>query len=101
MTCITLEFSPYIHIQLSKDHRLLSHIIRSQYVNCLYDNGLYFQGIFMFVMNIYETGRILNMDGVETTHLHNDLWQISSNAKVCTLNFFKFILMLADLAVLL
>lgn len=39
------------------------------------------KGIFMFVMNIYETGRILNMDGVETTHLHNDLWQISSNAK--------------------
>ncbi|PIK40153.1 hypothetical protein BSL78_23007 [Apostichopus japonicus] len=39
------------------------------------------QGIFMYVMNIYEAGRILNMDGVETSHLHNDLWQMSLNPK--------------------
>ncbi|KAJ8021793.1 Procollagen-lysine,2-oxoglutarate 5-dioxygenase 1 [Holothuria leucospilota] len=39
------------------------------------------KGIFMYVMNIYEAGRILNMEDVETTHLHNDMWQIATNPK--------------------
>ncbi|XP_075462634.1 procollagen-lysine,2-oxoglutarate 5-dioxygenase 1 [Ascaphus truei] len=37
------------------------------------------QGIFMFVTNRQIFGHILSLDNYQTTHLHNDLWQISSN----------------------
>ncbi|XP_062821572.1 procollagen-lysine,2-oxoglutarate 5-dioxygenase 1 [Anolis carolinensis] len=37
------------------------------------------QGIFMFVTNQQPFGHILSLEDYETTHLHNDLWQIFSN----------------------
>ncbi|KAK1157360.1 procollagen-lysine,2-oxoglutarate 5-dioxygenase 1-like isoform X2 [Acipenser oxyrinchus oxyrinchus] len=37
------------------------------------------QGVFMFVSNRHEFGRILSTENCVTTHLHNDLWQIFEN----------------------
>ncbi|MGH0168936.1 UNVERIFIED_CONTAM: hypothetical protein FKN15_075690 [Acipenser sinensis] len=37
------------------------------------------QGVFMFISNRHEFGRILSTENCETTHLHNDLWQIFEN----------------------
>ncbi|KAL4646070.1 procollagen-lysine,2-oxoglutarate 5-dioxygenase 1 [Arapaima gigas] len=37
------------------------------------------QGVFMFVTNRQEFGRILSTENYKTSHLHNDLWQIFEN----------------------
>ncbi|XP_042333915.1 procollagen-lysine,2-oxoglutarate 5-dioxygenase 1 isoform X2 [Sceloporus undulatus] len=37
------------------------------------------QGIFLFVTNQHQFGHILSLENYQTTHLHNDLWQIFSN----------------------
>lgn len=37
------------------------------------------QGIFLFVTNQQPFGHILSLENYQTTHLHNDLWQIFSN----------------------
>uniref|UniRef100_UPI00398EBAFC procollagen-lysine,2-oxoglutarate 5-dioxygenase 1 isoform X1 n=1 Tax=Pristiophorus japonicus TaxID=55135 RepID=UPI00398EBAFC len=37
------------------------------------------QGIFMYVSNRHEFGRIVSVANYQTGHLHNDLWQISEN----------------------
>uniref|UniRef100_A0A8D0A941 Procollagen-lysine,2-oxoglutarate 5-dioxygenase 1 n=1 Tax=Sander lucioperca TaxID=283035 RepID=A0A8D0A941_SANLU len=37
------------------------------------------KGIFMYVTNMHTFGRILSTDNYQTSHLHNDLWQIFEN----------------------
>ncbi|OXB77322.1 UNVERIFIED_CONTAM: hypothetical protein H355_002314 [Colinus virginianus] len=37
------------------------------------------QGVFMYLTNRHQFGHILSLDNYQTTHLHNDLWQIFSN----------------------
>ncbi|KAM4563127.1 procollagen-lysine,2-oxoglutarate 5-dioxygenase 1 [Odontesthes bonariensis] len=37
------------------------------------------QGIFMYVTNMHTFGRILSTENYQTSHLHNDLWQIFQN----------------------
>uniref|UniRef100_A0AAQ5Z0Y6 Procollagen-lysine,2-oxoglutarate 5-dioxygenase 1 n=1 Tax=Amphiprion ocellaris TaxID=80972 RepID=A0AAQ5Z0Y6_AMPOC len=37
------------------------------------------KGIFMYVTNMHTFGRILSTENYQTTHLHNDLWQIFEN----------------------
>ncbi|KAM3824071.1 LOW QUALITY PROTEIN: procollagen-lysine,2-oxoglutarate 5-dioxygenase 1 [Vipera latastei] len=37
------------------------------------------QGVFMFVTNQQPFGHILSLENYQTSHLHNDLWQIFSN----------------------
>uniref|UniRef100_A0A7M4F920 Procollagen-lysine,2-oxoglutarate 5-dioxygenase 1 n=1 Tax=Crocodylus porosus TaxID=8502 RepID=A0A7M4F920_CROPO len=37
------------------------------------------RGVFMFLTNRHSFGHILSLENYETTHLHNDLWQIFSN----------------------
>uniref|UniRef100_A0A8C5HWV4 Procollagen-lysine,2-oxoglutarate 5-dioxygenase 1 n=1 Tax=Gouania willdenowi TaxID=441366 RepID=A0A8C5HWV4_GOUWI len=37
------------------------------------------KGIFMYVTNQHTFGRILSTENYQTTHLHNDLWQIFEN----------------------
>eukprot|EP00062_Callorhinchus_milii_P012786 gi/632960169/ref/XP_007896041.1/ PREDICTED: procollagen-lysine,2-oxoglutarate 5-dioxygenase 1 isoform X2 [Callorhinchus milii] len=37
------------------------------------------KGIFMYVTNRHEFGRILSTTNYQTSHLHNDLWQIFEN----------------------
>nr|XP_006127968.1 procollagen-lysine,2-oxoglutarate 5-dioxygenase 1 [Pelodiscus sinensis] len=37
------------------------------------------QGVFMFVTNQHHFGHTLSLENYQTTHLHNDLWQIFSN----------------------
>ncbi|XP_073172738.1 procollagen-lysine,2-oxoglutarate 5-dioxygenase 1 isoform X2 [Lepidochelys kempii] len=37
------------------------------------------QRVFMFVTNRHQFGHILSLENYQTTHLHNDLWQIFSN----------------------
>uniref|UniRef100_A0A8C8RQX8 Procollagen-lysine,2-oxoglutarate 5-dioxygenase 1 n=1 Tax=Pelusios castaneus TaxID=367368 RepID=A0A8C8RQX8_9SAUR len=39
------------------------------------------QGVFMFVTNQQPFGHILSLENYQTTHLHNDLWQIFSNSE--------------------
>uniref|UniRef100_A0A3Q3JRQ0 Procollagen-lysine,2-oxoglutarate 5-dioxygenase 1 n=1 Tax=Monopterus albus TaxID=43700 RepID=A0A3Q3JRQ0_MONAL len=37
------------------------------------------KGIFMYVTNMHSFGRILSTENYQTSHLHNDLWQIFEN----------------------
>ncbi|XP_072223349.1 procollagen-lysine,2-oxoglutarate 5-dioxygenase 1 isoform X2 [Leuresthes tenuis] len=37
------------------------------------------KGIFMYVTNMHTFGRILSTENYQTSHLHNDLWQIFEN----------------------
>ncbi|XP_048860759.1 procollagen-lysine,2-oxoglutarate 5-dioxygenase 1 isoform X1 [Brienomyrus brachyistius] len=37
------------------------------------------QGVFMFVTNRQEFGRVVSTENYQTQHLHNDLWQIFEN----------------------
>ncbi|KAL3063595.1 hypothetical protein OYC64_000014 [Pagothenia borchgrevinki] len=37
------------------------------------------QGVFMFVTNMQTFGRIVSTETYQTSHLHNDLWQIFEN----------------------
>ncbi|XP_023267266.1 procollagen-lysine,2-oxoglutarate 5-dioxygenase 1 isoform X2 [Seriola lalandi dorsalis] len=37
------------------------------------------KGIFMYVTNLHNFGRILSTENYQTSHLHNDLWQIFEN----------------------
>nr|XP_008165440.1 procollagen-lysine,2-oxoglutarate 5-dioxygenase 1 [Chrysemys picta bellii] len=37
------------------------------------------QRVFMFVTNRHQFGHILSLENYQTTHLHNDLWEIFSN----------------------
>uniref|UniRef100_A0A8C0EB18 Procollagen-lysine,2-oxoglutarate 5-dioxygenase 1 n=1 Tax=Bubo bubo TaxID=30461 RepID=A0A8C0EB18_BUBBB len=37
------------------------------------------QGVFMYLTNRHQFGHILSLENYQTTHLHNDLWQIFSN----------------------
>lgn len=37
------------------------------------------KGIFMYVTNLHSFGRILSTENYQTSHLHNDLWQIFEN----------------------
>lgn len=40
------------------------------------------QGIFMYVTNMHTFGHILSTENYQTSHLHNDLWQIFENPLV-------------------
>lgn len=39
------------------------------------------QGVFMFVTNRQLFGHLLSLDNYQTSHLHNDLWQIFQNTQ--------------------
>ncbi|XP_074499199.1 procollagen-lysine,2-oxoglutarate 5-dioxygenase 1 isoform X1 [Sebastes fasciatus] len=39
------------------------------------------KGIFMYVTNMHTFGHILSTENYQTSHLHNDLWQIFENPK--------------------
>lgn len=40
------------------------------------------QGVFMYLTNRHQFGHILSLENYQTSHLHNDLWQIFSNPEV-------------------
>lgn len=40
------------------------------------------QDVFMFLTNRHTFGHLLSLDNYQTTHLHNDLWEVFSNPEV-------------------
>ena len=40
------------------------------------------QDVFMFLTNRHSFGHLLSLDSYQTTHLHNDLWEVFSNPEV-------------------
>lgn len=40
------------------------------------------QDVFMFLTNRHAFGHLLSLDSYQTTHLHNDLWEVFSNPEV-------------------
>lgn len=36
----------------------------------------------MFLTNRHSFGHLLSLDSYQTTHLHNDLWEVFSNPEV-------------------
>lgn len=36
----------------------------------------------MFLTNRHTFGHLLSLDNYQTTHLHNDLWEVFSNPEV-------------------
>ncbi|XP_070825504.1 procollagen-lysine,2-oxoglutarate 5-dioxygenase 1 isoform X1 [Chaetodon trifascialis] len=53
-----------------------SHILDPDMAYC---HNIRSKGIFMFVTNMHTFGRILSTENYQTSHLHNDLWQIFEN----------------------
>lgn len=40
------------------------------------------QDVFMFLTNRHTFGHLLSLDNYQTSHLHNDLWEVFSNPEV-------------------
>lgn len=40
------------------------------------------QDVFMFLTNRHTFGHLLSLDSYQTSHLHNDLWEVFSNPEV-------------------
>lgn len=40
------------------------------------------QDVFLFLTNRHAFGHLLSLDSYQTTHLHNDLWEVFSNPEV-------------------
>lgn len=40
------------------------------------------QDVFMFLTNRHTFGHLLSLDNYQTTHLHNDLWEVFNNPEV-------------------
>lgn len=53
-----------------------SHILDPDMAYCF---NIRNKGIFMYVTNMHTFGRILSTENYQTSHLHNDLWQIFEN----------------------
>ncbi|KAM7411025.1 hypothetical protein PAMA_021146 [Pampus argenteus] len=53
-----------------------SHILDPDMAYC---HNIRNKGVFMYVYNMDIFGRILSTDNYQTSHLHNDLWQIFEN----------------------
>ncbi|XP_076023087.1 procollagen-lysine,2-oxoglutarate 5-dioxygenase 1 [Genypterus blacodes] len=53
-----------------------SHILDTDMAFC---HNVRSKGVFMYAMNTHSFGRILSTENYQTTHLHNDLWQIFQN----------------------
>uniref|UniRef100_A0A8D0GZQ9 Procollagen-lysine,2-oxoglutarate 5-dioxygenase 1 n=1 Tax=Sphenodon punctatus TaxID=8508 RepID=A0A8D0GZQ9_SPHPU len=78
---------PYISsIYLIKGSTLRSHLNQANlFHSSKLDADMAFcynvreQGVFMFVTNRQQFGYTLSLENYQTTHLHNDLWQIFSN----------------------
>ncbi|XP_044068765.1 procollagen-lysine,2-oxoglutarate 5-dioxygenase 1 isoform X2 [Siniperca chuatsi] len=59
------------------DYELFSsHILDPDMAYCL---NIRNKGIFMYVTNMHTFGRILSTENYQSSHLHNDLWQIFEN----------------------
>ncbi|XP_078144153.1 procollagen-lysine,2-oxoglutarate 5-dioxygenase 1 isoform X2 [Centroberyx gerrardi] len=53
-----------------------SHILDPDMAFC---HNVRNKGVFMYVTNMHTFGRILSTENYQTSHLHNDLWQIFEN----------------------
>ncbi|XP_061114033.1 procollagen-lysine,2-oxoglutarate 5-dioxygenase 1 [Conger conger] len=62
--------------ELSGNNYFLSNNLDSDMTFCHKLRNL---GVFMFVTNRHEFGRVVSTENYVTTHLHNDLWQIFEN----------------------
>ncbi|XP_019944944.2 procollagen-lysine,2-oxoglutarate 5-dioxygenase 1 isoform X1 [Paralichthys olivaceus] len=62
--------------ELTDQELFNSHILDPDMAYC---NNVRNKGIFMYVTNMHSFGRILSTENYQTTHLHNDLWQIFEN----------------------
>ncbi|XP_069581318.1 procollagen-lysine,2-oxoglutarate 5-dioxygenase 1 isoform X2 [Brachyistius frenatus] len=77
---------PYLSsVYLLKADLLRSELKDDLFTSRLLDADMAFchnfrsKGIFMYVTNLHSFGRILSTDNYQTSHLHNDLWQIFNN----------------------
>ncbi|XP_034552367.1 procollagen-lysine,2-oxoglutarate 5-dioxygenase 1 [Notolabrus celidotus] len=59
------------------DHELFTSQILDP--DMAYCHNVRSKGIFMYVSNVHTFGRILSTENYQTSHLHNDLWQIFQN----------------------
>ncbi|XP_040918262.1 procollagen-lysine,2-oxoglutarate 5-dioxygenase 1 isoform X1 [Toxotes jaculatrix] len=78
---------PYVsNVYLMKASLLRSELIDYDLFNShtldpdmAYCHNVRDKGIFMYVTNVHSFGRILSTENYQTSHLHNDLWQIFEN----------------------
>ncbi|XP_035499661.2 procollagen-lysine,2-oxoglutarate 5-dioxygenase 1 isoform X2 [Scophthalmus maximus] len=62
--------------ELTDNELFTSHILDPDMAFCHKARN---KGIFMYVSNMHSFGRILSTENYQTSHLHNDLWQIFEN----------------------
>lgn len=65
-----------LRAELADEDLFGSHILDPDMTFC---HNVRNKGIFMHVTNMHTFGRILSTDNYQTSHLHNDLWQIFEN----------------------
>ncbi|XP_072428108.1 procollagen-lysine,2-oxoglutarate 5-dioxygenase 2 isoform X2 [Chiloscyllium punctatum] len=78
---------PYIaHVYLIKGTALRTDLKEKNYFNQdMMDSDMSLcrnireQGIFMYITNLYEFGRLLSTENYNASHVHGDLWEIFSN----------------------
>ncbi|XP_058499105.1 procollagen-lysine,2-oxoglutarate 5-dioxygenase 1 [Solea solea] len=76
VTNVYLVKASLLRTELTDYELFNSHILDPDMAFC---HNVRIKGIFMYVTNMHTFGRILSTDNYQTSHLHNDLWQIFEN----------------------
>ncbi|XP_061697069.1 procollagen-lysine,2-oxoglutarate 5-dioxygenase 1 isoform X2 [Syngnathoides biaculeatus] len=76
VTSVYLMKAGLLRSELSDDDLFHSHSLDADMAFC---ERVRNKGVFMYVSNMDTFGRILSTENYQTSHLHNDLWQIFEN----------------------
>ncbi|XP_019746756.1 procollagen-lysine,2-oxoglutarate 5-dioxygenase 1 isoform X3 [Hippocampus comes] len=76
ITSVYLMKASLLRSELSDDDLFHSNFMDPDMAFCQHVRN---KGVFMYVTNMDTFGRILSTENYQTSHLHNDLWQIFEN----------------------
>ncbi|XP_071379537.1 procollagen-lysine,2-oxoglutarate 5-dioxygenase 1 isoform X2 [Centroberyx affinis] len=76
VSSVFLVKASLLRSELSDYELFNSHILDPDMAFC---HNVRNKGVFMYVTNMHTFGRILSTENYQTSHLHNDLWQIFEN----------------------
>ncbi|XP_041801818.1 procollagen-lysine,2-oxoglutarate 5-dioxygenase 1 isoform X1 [Chelmon rostratus] len=76
LSSVYLVKASLLRSELTDYNLFNSHILDPDMAYC---HNIRSKGIFLYVTNMHTFGRILSTENYQTSHLHNDLWQIFEN----------------------
>ncbi|XP_070695095.1 procollagen-lysine,2-oxoglutarate 5-dioxygenase 1 [Pempheris klunzingeri] len=76
VSSVYLVKASLLRSELTDYEQFNSHILDPDMAFC---HNVRNKGVFLYVTNMHSFGRILSTENYQTSHLHNDLWQIFEN----------------------